>query len=165
MDSPLIRNDIQTWKLSFRLVFLQMDWKIIIVISFHQRVLMLIVVHTITDRITFILRSTRRIKRVNDNPHCLRLQMQNPIVEYFKVDQVLYIPKVIAISEWNVWGKVVTWRAQFVTYATILNVKAYLLKLNITINSNSIRLIWFDWLVCVQLCKLFKRVHLNRTRK
>ena len=65
--------------------------------------------------------------------------MQNPIVEYFKVDQVLYIPKVIAISEWNVWGKVVKYRAQFVTYRTILNVKTYLLKITIAIHSNSIR--------------------------
>jgi hypothetical protein len=52
--------------------------------------------------------------------------MQNPIVEYFKVDQVLYIPTVIAISEWNAWGKVVTWRAQFVTYRTIFNFKTFI---------------------------------------
>jgi hypothetical protein len=62
--------------------------------------------------------------------------MQIPIVEYFKVDNFLYIPTVISISEWNVWGKAMTWREQFVTCRTILNVKTYLLKINITINSN-----------------------------
>jgi hypothetical protein len=59
--------------------------------------------------------------------------MQNPIVEYFKVDHVLYIQRVIAISECNLRGKVVMWRAQFVTYIIILNVKTYLLEINITI--------------------------------